>query len=280
MTTTHRTPRLRRRPSAAGRTLLLASALAMGVTACADRLPSAPDALTKDSLAGLITENNGAIQRIASTVKSDTARGAGSTGTAGTAGSITGGDFSFPAALALTATQQNQIAALRAAYAQATAADSVAWKAIVDKALAARAAGSPASVIDEIVASGVAISERLSRAARKLEEDILAVLTPAQRDWLAKCAGPQALSVQQQQQLAALQTAFDQATAADVAAIQAALSKIEALRAGSGAGTQAVEEQIRAVIEAVLPARLRLSAAQQQLAQQVSAVTGPSGCAG
>lgn len=278
MTTASRSPRLRRRAPALGRALVLASSLALAVTACAERLPSAPDAPASGSLAGLISENNGAIQRIASAVQRDTARGQGSTGTTGTAGSTTGDDFGFPAALALTAAQQNQMASLRAAHAQATAADSVAWQALIDKALAARAAGSPASVIDEILAGGAAIRERLAQAARKLQEDILAVLTPAQRDWLARCTGPRVLSAQQQQQLAALQAAFDQATAADVAAIQAALRQIEALRSGSGAGTPAAEEQIRKILEGVLPARQRLLAAQQQLAQQMAAVTGVSGC--
>jgi hypothetical protein len=281
MFTADRTQRLYHPAHPRGRTALLAVALAFSA-ACAERTPSAPDAPTQATLTGLIAQNNSAIQSIAAAAQQGTTRGQGGNGSGPSSAPSASGfglDFGFPAALALTAAQQSQVTALRTASAQATAADSAALKVIFDRALAARASGSPVSV-DQILASSAAIRTRLEQAEQKLRDSILAVLTPAQRDWLAKCTGPRTFTPQQQQQIAALQAAFDQSTASYVAAIQAALLKIEALRKGAGAGTQAVEQQIRAIIDAVLPARQSLSAAAQQLAKDLSAITAISGCAG
>ena len=246
--------------------------LAVLTTACTDASPLAPGTGSDASLASQVAANDSLIRSASAATRRDSA-GAGTT--AGTP--ATGGAFAFPASLALSPAQQEQIAALRAAFEQQTAKDAADYSAIVTEARAARAAGASAASIDAIVAKGSAIAQRLQAAEAALQKAIDAVLTPAQREWLARCASPLSLTEAQQQQIANLERAFDQAVAADLKAIEDALKSINALRAGTP-GSSAVESQIRAILDAVTPARERLRAAQQKLAADIATISGTSGC--
>lgn len=269
------------------RTFAASVALTLLATACAQRDASGPDQMSDEALAGLVKQNTEAIKGLSATVGRTVGNGtsggsadsAPSTGRpSGTPGGTAGigNGLKFPDSIALTQAQLAQITALRTAASQANAADSVAMQAIMDKMIAARAANAPSGMIDSLFAAYEPVARRLREAAQKLDADILAVLTPAQRAWVAACDVPRALSVEQAQQIADLHEAFARETAADVAAIGAALLKIDSLRAkGSSPATEA---QIKEILDQILPARTRLRDAQTVLEGKISAIVGPNAC--
>jgi hypothetical protein len=246
--------------------------LAVVTTACTDAPP--PTSSRDASLTAQVAANDSLIRSAAAATRRDSARPGT---TPGTPTAVAG--YAFPASLALSTAQQNQIVALRAAFGEQTAKDAADYNAIVLEARNARAAGASAASIDAIVAKGSAIAERLRSAEAALQTAIEAVLTPAQREWLARCATPRSLTAAQTQQIADLERAFEQAMAADLKAIADALGSITALRA-SNAGSSAVESQIRTIIDGVTPARERLRTAQQKLAADIAKITGTSSCEG
>jgi Spy/CpxP family protein refolding chaperone len=81
----------------------------------------------------------------------------------------------------LTDTQKEQIRSLERAFASANAADLEAMKKIVEEARAAAASGATRAEIAAILKKGEAIHKRLAAARHDLREDIIKVLTPAQR---------------------------------------------------------------------------------------------------
>jgi Spy/CpxP family protein refolding chaperone len=85
----------------------------------------------------------------------------------------------------LTDAQREQIAARTRAFEEATRADREALAPILREAEAARQAGRPAAEIQAILEPARPIRERLVAAERQLRAELLAVLTPAQRD--ARC---------------------------------------------------------------------------------------------
>jgi hypothetical protein len=226
----------------------------------------------EETLAAKVAANDSLITSTRSAAQRDTAGRSA-------AGTPSIGIGNLPASLALSAAQREQIAALQAKYTQETAADSAAYAAIVTQALAARAAGATSEAINAIMAPALAIEQRLAAARAALNTALEAVLTPAQREWLAQCAAPRALSAAQAEQVAAREQAFRTAMAADLAAIDKALADITALR-GSGQASSAIEAQIRSILEQVTPARERLRAAQQQLAADIAQIIGTTTCQG
>lgn len=82
----------------------------------------------------------------------------------------------------LTQDQVDRIRALRAAFVEAVAADMALIKQAHESAQAARRAGASRQEIEAILATAVPAMERVRAAERKLMEDILAVLTPEQRE--------------------------------------------------------------------------------------------------
>lgn len=247
--------------------------LAVVTTACTDSSPLAPTGGRDTSLAAQVAANDSLIRSASAATRRDSAGPGTASGTP-----TVGPGFALPASLALSTAQQNQIAALQAAFDQQTAKDAADYNAILIEARNARAAGASAASIDAIIAKGSAIAQRLQAAQAALQAAIEAVLTPAQREWLARCASPLSLTATQTQQIADLERAFEQAMAADLKAISDALDKILALRASSTASS-AVESQIRAILDGVTPARERLRAAQQKLAADIAMITGTSSCA-
>lgn len=252
------------------RTLAIMLGLAF-TAACSDDAPSAPRTGTDESLGALVASNDTTIRNATGQVQPSAPRDTGLT--------VPTGEYGLPASLALTESQRAQITALRTEYSKAIAADSAAWLSIFERARAARAAGATQAQIDAILAEGDPLRAKMEQARLTMQAGIDAVFTPAQREWLAKCRGPRQLTAAQQAQVRSVQQAFDQSTASDRAAIEAALREIQSLRAGAGAPSAAIEAQIKSILERVQPHRTRLAAAQQELTKQIYAAMGMAECA-
>ena len=92
----------------------------------------------------------------------------------------------LPEDLRLTDAQKAQIRAIVEAFHQSTRADREALAAIFREARQAIEAKKPRSEVQAILAQGAEIGRRLMTAELKLKQDIDAVLTPAQKAWLAE----------------------------------------------------------------------------------------------
>jgi Spy/CpxP family protein refolding chaperone len=194
----------------------------------------------------------------------------------------------LPDSIKLSATQHAQIRALVTAFVQATRADMEALNAINHEARAAKQAGKTEAEIRAIFAKGDAIRQRLHAAEAKLRADIEAVLTPAQKAWLAN-PGPRPinqcrtdgirLTDAQHTQITALISAYELANKADLDAIKAVHQEA---RAAHEAG--ATREQVAAILSKAQAAMQRIRAAQEALHTAVRAVLTPaqiaSGCFG
>ncbi len=245
------------------------------VTACSDAAPVAPSSTDVGSgvLAAQATANDSLIRSTTAIAQSAARAGA-------RAAISTGALVSrLPASLALTSAQQAQLNALEAKHEKDMASDVAAYDAIVAQARSARQSGATSASIDAIMATGAEIQKRLEAARAAYFAAIEAILSPAQREWLATCANGPVLSPAQTQQIATLVQAFSSAIAADVAVIDQALAKITALRNGTQTSS-AIEAQISSALEQVLPARLRLSAAQQKLEADIAKIVGNNTCEG
>lgn len=179
----------------------------------------------------------------------------------------------LPASLALTDRQKSQIRALRQAHADAVAADLKALQAIADEARAARAAGKSAAEIEQILAKGKPIAERLATAERRLAAAIEDVFTPEQKRWLAQfhaCLRQATPTEAQRRALAELHERFYAANAADLRAVEEALAKIAAVRNDRSLTERARQEKIAAILESVRPARERLAAAYKALEEAIA----------
>lgn len=189
----------------------------------------------------------------------------------------------LPDSIALTAQQEAEINALLEAFQAANQADLEALAAIMDDAREARQAGKPRAEIAAILAPAREIHLRLAAAHVKLHADINAVLTPAQRAWLARTPGrcsptsATPLTDAQKAQIRALYDAFQAANRTDLDAVKAALEQARAARQSG-----ATAEQVRAILDGAKDAMLRLQAAGDKLREDVAAVLTPeqraSGC--
>jgi Spy/CpxP family protein refolding chaperone len=118
------------------------------------------------------------------------------------------------------------------------------------------------------------VASKGDRAGLKAKID--AILTPAQKAWLAAnrpqpCpANTTPLTDAQKAQIKALRTAFQQANQADLAVIRAAMQQA---RAAHQAGK--TKADIQAILAAAKPAMDRLRPARQKLQADVSAVLTP-----
>jgi NAD(P)-dependent dehydrogenase (short-subunit alcohol dehydrogenase family) len=141
------------------------------------------------------------------------------------------------------------------------------------------AAGKPRSEVEAILARGRAIAERLAAAGTRLAAAIDAVLTPAQRAWLAACLRPPMPTAEQRQQLAALQARFVAANEADLAAIERAMTQVRALRGTSqGRPDAATEQKIAALLAEIRPAMARVAAAREALDREIRTILGTTAC--
>jgi Spy/CpxP family protein refolding chaperone len=195
---------------------------------------------------------------------------------------------SLPDSIKLSAAQQAQIRGLVNAFVQSTRADMEALNAIHQEARAAKAAGKSEAEIRAIFARGDAIRARLHDAEARLRAQIEAVLTPAQKAWLAN-PGPRPtnqcradgirLTDAQHTQITALIASFETANRADLEAIKAVHEEARAARE-AGASRERIAEILK---KAEAPMR-RIRAAQEALQAAIRAVLTPaqvaSGCFG
>jgi Spy/CpxP family protein refolding chaperone len=91
----------------------------------------------------------------------------------------------FPDTLKLTTAQKESITSLRTAFETANKADLVSLKAIYEQASAANKAGKPAADVRAVLALSKPILARMAARFDTLKAAIAAVLTPAQRAWIA-----------------------------------------------------------------------------------------------
>lgn len=177
----------------------------------------------------------------------------------------------LPDSIALSADQKTQIKALVDAFQKSTRADHDSLAALLKKA---RDLGKPHSTtgadsVGKLLAKAAEITQRLAAAQAKLKSDIDAVLTPAQRAWLAshqpKNCKPgkfAPLSDAQKAQIKALEDAFQANNKADLDAVKAALD--------SAKGKSKSERE--AILATVKPAQQRLEAARKALKDAIKAV--------
>jgi Spy/CpxP family protein refolding chaperone len=181
----------------------------------------------------------------------------------------------LPDDLQLTAEQKAAIAALHEAF-QAEHADEVAaLRALEEQIKAKRRAGAPREEIHALYEQARPILEGLAADFAKLQEDIWAVYTPAQREWIEShkpkvCVRPPRLTDEQIAKIRALQQAFHESIKDELAAIKEAHQKArEAKAAGASA------EEIRAILATVKDEMEAIREAEKRLEQAILDVLTP-----
>jgi len=174
----------------------------------------------------------------------------------------------LPGDLALSEDQAAAIHAAIDAFRAATQADREALAALHLEARQAHEAGASREEVLAILAQGAPIRERIEAAQAELLATVLAILTPAQKEWLEtdrphRCEHD-GLTAEQRDQIAALIAAYEEANRADIEAVREA---IEAAHAAQRAGASRAE--IHAILEAARPAMERLRAARAELQSEI-----------
>lgn len=180
----------------------------------------------------------------------------------------------LPANLALTVEQRGKVDAAIMAYATAVQPDLQAIAAIEARAAEAQKAGRSRDDVKKILDEAMPVRARIAAAQQGLVTQLLALLTDAQRAWVAAntpvvCdpAKFPAFTDAQRAQVAALQQAFEKANRADLDAIAAARKAAEEARKAKKS-----EAEIKAILDAVQPAVDRVNAARRALDAQVAAL--------
>ncbi|HYN79986.1 MAG TPA: Spy/CpxP family protein refolding chaperone [Gemmatimonadaceae bacterium] len=183
----------------------------------------------------------------------------------------------FPDEIKLTDEQRAKIRTLVEAFKVATKADRDALNLILRQAMEAVRAGKSRAEVIAILDKGLVIRDRLRAAETTLKTQIEAILTAEQRAWLAahtpqRCDPSKfvPLTDAQKAQMRALEAAFQEANKADLAAVKAAFEQV---KAGLAAGK--TREELKSILDSVLPAIQRLEAARRALHQQLQAVLTP-----
>ena len=177
----------------------------------------------------------------------------------------------LPDSLQLTADQKAQIEALHDAFRIATQADMDALRAIEAEARAARKADKSREEVRAILARAGPILDRLHIAFAKLQADILAIYTPAQRAWIIAhrpllCGpdGPPALTEAQVAAIRALRRDFVDRYKNDIEYIRVVHKDADEARANG---------QPKAVVEMILArakdAMARVRAAERKLVNDI-----------
>ena len=184
----------------------------------------------------------------------------------------------LPDSIALTASQEAEISALLEAFQAQYRTELDALNAIHERAHAARDSGATREQVHAILVAGDSIRARLTEPLGQLRDAINAVLTEAQKAWLAqrhqylRCdptTAPQ-LTDAQLAEIQGLRDTFNTANQADVQAVQAALDAArEARRAGKS------RAEIDAILASVKDAMTRLHTAGEQLRAAIDAVLTP-----
>ena len=182
----------------------------------------------------------------------------------------------FPEELKLTAEQKAAISALHEAFMRANAADIAALRAIEREAQAAIRAGKPRDEVRAILAKALPIRTRLDAAFQKLQADIWAVYTPAQRAWIESqrrpACGPGSvrLTEDQARQIRQLQEQFYQAVKPDVELIRSIVE--EAIAARQAGKTR---EEVATILAKAAGPQQRVTEAERRLHAAILALLTP-----
>lgn len=180
----------------------------------------------------------------------------------------------LPDDLKLTADQQARIKALIDAFQTATKADREALSAIIKQAEQARKANKSKAEVQAILDQGIPIRGRLSLAELDLKAHIDAVLTQAQRDWLAAHAPKRCdpskflpLTDAQKAQMKAFEQEFETANKADLETAKTGLKAMyDAIEAGKS------KAEVQAILDSIKPTLERLATARQALRARLESV--------
>ncbi|MEP6905639.1 MAG: Spy/CpxP family protein refolding chaperone [Gemmatimonadales bacterium] len=180
----------------------------------------------------------------------------------------------LPDDLKLTSDQETQIKALVEAYKKDTKADNDALDAILKQAREAVKAKKTAAEVKAILDHGAPIVAKLNAAAEALKTKIDAILTPAQRAWLADHAPKKCkkgsfppLTDAQKALMKGYEQAFEQQNKADLATVKAGMDQIK------GAVTSGkTPAEIQAILDSIKPALDRLATARKTLHTQLESV--------
>ena len=182
----------------------------------------------------------------------------------------------LPDSLKLSVEQKAAIAALHDAFMKANAADLAALQAIEQEAKAAVKAGKPRADVRAILAKAEPIRVRLDAAFRKLQADIWAVYTPAQRAWIEthrprNCrAGTLQLTDDQVKQIRDLEQQFYTAEKSDLDLIRTVAEEARKARAAGKS-----RDEVAAILAGAADAQRRVSDAERNLQAAVLAVLTP-----
>jgi Spy/CpxP family protein refolding chaperone len=190
----------------------------------------------------------------------------------------------LPSNIKLSDEQRAKVNQLVDAHATATRADRDALNSVSTRALNAINTGHSREEVVRILDEAKPIQQRLAAADAELIKGLTAILTAEQNAWLQSQI-PQPcdrsrfppLTASQQQQIAALDSAYAVNNRADIEAVKAAL-----IKAGEAKNAGKSEAEVNAILEAAKPALDRLAAANKILQEQIAAVYSPeqkaSGC--
>ena len=182
----------------------------------------------------------------------------------------------LPDALKLTVEQKAAIAALHDAFMKANAADIAALQAIEKEAKAAIKAGKSRDEVRAIVAKSDPIRARLEAAFKKLQADIWAVYTPAQRAWIEahrpRGCGRATLKLTDDQvkQIRDLEEQFYASVKADLELIRAIADEARAARTAGKS-----REAVSAILAKAAEPQRRVSEAEHKLQAAVFALLTP-----
>ena len=187
------------------------------------------------------------------------------------------GGARLPDDLKLTADQKAAIVALHEAFMQENAEEVAALRQIEQQIRQLRRSGGSREGIMALLSDAHEIRQGLADEFAALQEAIWAIYTAEQRAWIEAhkpkvCGpgGPPQLTEEQIAQIRALQQAFKEATADEMAAIKAAH---EAAREAHQAGASA--EEIRAILAGVKDEMEAVRQAEQRLMDAIQEVLTP-----
>lgn len=187
------------------------------------------------------------------------------------------GAANLPDSLKLTAEQKAAISALHDAFMKANAADIAALKAIEQEAKAAIKAGKSRDEVRAILAKAIPIQTRLAAAFGKLQADIWAVYTPAQRAWIEAhrphgCGrGALNLTDDQVKQIRDLEQQFYASVKPDLDLIR---SIVEEARQARAAGKS--RDEVAAILARAAEPQQRVAAAEKRLEAAILALLTPT----
>ena len=184
----------------------------------------------------------------------------------------------FPQRLALNTLQKEQIRLLRHVYDEVVQSETAQLRSLAEQAVAATAAGRPATEIEELLARIAVVSQRLFQTSQRFATSVMAVLTPDQQQWIQQyqsCLTAVALSDEKMEEVTAIKSHFEGIYGDDLAATENALREIAAVSDDRSLTDQQRQERIAEILESVRPARDRLERGLIELERDLAAIVPP-----